>query len=242
MSSHRVEIRPDDAALAADVAAATADQIRACAADGRRAHIVVTGGGIGTAVLSALVAEPIDWGTVDVWWGDERFLPEGHPDRNETQARAALLDHVNIPSDQVHPMPADNGQGAEAAALAYADELAQHSADGFVPAFDVLMLGVGPEGHVASIFPDSPAARAGGSVVAVHNSPKPPPTRVSLTFPAIRSAREVWLVAAGAAKADAIAAALAPGTNPVDVPVAGALGAVETVAWLDEASASKIAN
>ncbi len=108
-----------------------------------------------------------------------------------------------------------------------------------VPAFDVLMLGIGPEGHVASIFPDSPAAHARGSVVAVRNSPKPPPTRVSLTFSALQAAREVWVLASGAEKAEAAAQALS-GVSPVTLPAAGARGTERTLFLLDEAAAAKL--
>jgi 6-phosphogluconolactonase len=108
-----------------------------------------------------------------------------------------------------------------------------------VPAFDVLMLGIGPEGHVASIFPGSPAGQATGSVVAVRNSPKPPPTRISLTFGALQAAREVWILASGAEKAEAVARA-AGGASRDQVPAAGARGTQRTLFLLDEAAASKL--
>ncbi len=240
MTRHTVHIRPDEATVARDAAAALVQRIRDRQGAGGHVHIVVTGGGVGTMVLAALVTADIDWSAIDLWWGDERFLPEGHPDRNATAAQAALLDQVPIPAAHVHAMPADSGQGADQAARDYADELASASTNGVAPDFEVLLLGVGPEGHVASIFPHSPAAVAAVPVVAVHDSPKPPPTRVSLTFPTLRGAREVWLVASGEAKADAIAAAVSANTNPVDVPAAGAVGRVETVVWLDEAAASAL--
>ncbi len=240
MTRHTVHVRPDEAAVARDAAAALVQRIQDRQRAGGSAHVVVTGGGVGTMVLAALVAADIDWSAIDLWWGDERFLPEGHPDRNATQAQAALLDHVPVPPEHVHPMPADVGQGVEQAATDYADELARFSTNGVAPDFDVLLLGVGPEGHVASIFPHSPAAVASAAVVPVHESPKPPPTRVSMTFPTIRGAREVWLVASGAAKAEAIAAAVAADTDPVDVPAAGALGREASVVWVDEAAASAL--
>jgi 6-phosphogluconolactonase len=111
--------------------------------------------------------------------------------------------------------------------------------DSAVPAFDVLMLGVGPEGHVASIFPEAPAAYATGSVVAVRNSPKPPPTRVSLTFSAIQAAREVWVLASGAEKADAVAEALS-GVSQDKLPAAGARGRDRTLFLLDQEAAAKL--
>ena len=240
MSEHVVHVRPDEQTLATDVAAALVERIRRHQADGGPVHVVLTGGGVGTMVLQSLASAALDWSTVELWWGDERFLPEGHPDRNATGAYDALLDHIDIPAANVHPMPADRGQSVEQAALDYADELASAATNGFAPEFSVLLLGVGPEGHVASIFPHSPAAVAAESVVAVHDSPKPPPTRVSMTFPTLRSAMEVWLVAAGAEKAEAIAAAVADGTDPIDVPAAGAVGRRATLVWVDQAAGADI--
>jgi 6-phosphogluconolactonase len=218
----------------------------AIAAEGR-AHLVLTGGGIGTKVLAAIAADPardaVGWRQVDVWWGDERFEPAGDPERNETGARSALLDHIDLDPDRVHVMAGPDGpdgDNEDAAAVRYAAELKAAAPEGAdVPAFDVLMLGIGPEGHVASIFPDSLTAHATGSVVAVRNSPKPPPTRISLTFSAIQAAREVWILASGAEKADAVAEALS-GASQDKLPAAGARGRDRTLFLLDEAAAAKL--
>jgi 6-phosphogluconolactonase len=101
------------------------------------------------------------------------------------------------------------------------------------------MLGIGEEGHVASIFPESPAAYAQGTVIGVRNFPKPPPTRISLTFPAIRAAREVWILASGVGKAEAIARSLADESED-KLPASGAQGTRRTLFLIDEAAASKI--
>ncbi|WP_237405257.1 6-phosphogluconolactonase [Streptomyces sp. SN-593] len=214
------------------------------------ASVVLTGGRNGNGLLAALAESPardaVDWARLDLWWGDERFLPEGDPERNYTQAREALLDAVPLDPARVHPMaPSDGGyeSDVEAAAAAYAAELAaaagpeDHTR---VPSFDVLMLGVGPDTHVASLFPEHPGTREDvRTVIGVHGSPKPPPTRISLTFPAIRSAREVWLLAAGEDKAGAVALALsAPGE--VQAPASGAYGRARTLWLLDRAAAAKI--
>lgn len=214
------------------------------------AHVVLTGGGVGTATLAALAASPardaVDWTAVDLWWGDERFLPSGHPDRNETQARAALLDHVRVPAERVHAMPASDGafgDDVDEAARGYADALAAACApedrDG-VPAFDVLMLGVGPDAHVASLFPGHPGVHVEDlTVTAVRAAPKPPPTRISLTWPAIRAARAVWLLAGGAEKAAAVSTALS-GADRVAAPAAGATGRRSTLWLLDRAAAATL--
>jgi 6-phosphogluconolactonase len=219
-----------------------------CAARGH-ASLVLTGGGIGTRVLTELAAAPareaVDWRHLDIWWGDERFLPTGDPERNETGARKALLDHVDASPDRVHPMPGPDGPDGpdpEAAAARYAGWLlaaSQPEDHSQVPSFDVLMLGIGPEGHVASLFPGLPALYEERTVVAVHGSPKPPPTRLTLTLPAITAAREVWILASGEDKAGAIRLALS-GAGPVQVPAAGARGRQQTLFLLDRAAAAQV--
>ncbi|MDQ1685247.1 MAG: 6-phosphogluconolactonase [Frankiaceae bacterium] len=213
------------------------------------ASVVLTGGGIGVATLRELAASPardaVDWERLDVWWGDERFLPAGHPDRNDTQARAALLDAVAVVPERVHAMaPSDGpaGDDVDAAAEDYAAKLAAAARPedhGDVPTFDVLLLGVGPEGHVASLFPGSPALYDDRAVVPVRGSPKPPPTRLSLSMNSINAAREVWLVAAGEEKAAAARMALA-GAGATAVPAAGVHGRSRTLWLLDRAAASKL--
>ncbi|MET9272288.1 6-phosphogluconolactonase [Kribbella sp. NPDC003557] len=206
---------------------------------GAVAQVVLTGGRVAAAVYQAVAESParveVDWRRVEFWWGDERFLPSGDPERNETQARDAFLSALDVDPARVHPMPADSGQGAEAAAAAYAEELAAAGS----PTFDVLMLGVGPDGHVASLFPGYPQLGVTDvAAVAVHDSPKPPPTRVSLTLPQLNNAREVWFVVSGEDKAEAVAKALSEG----DVPAARPKGRNRTLWLLDEAAAGKIPN
>ena len=241
--------------LASAAAARTVTRLADAVAARGHAHLVLTGGGIGTKVMAAIAASPardaVDWRLVDFWWGDERFLAAGDPERNETGARSALLDHLDLDESLVHVIPGPDGPDGDdpdAAAARYAAELAAAAAracDGAsaggegVPVFDVLMLGIGPEGHVASIFPDSPAAHADGTVVAVRDSPKPPPTRISLTFGALQAAREVWVLASGAEKAEAVAAARS-GVGQVELPAAGARGTERTLFLLDEPAAAKL--
>ncbi len=213
------------------------------------ASLVLTGGGIGTAVLAELAAAPardaVDWRHLDIWWGDERFLPGGDPERNETAARQALLRHLDTDPARVHPMPGTDGLDGpdpEAAAERYAASLARAARPedhGPVPSFDVLMLGIGPEGHVASLFPGMPALYDERPVVAVRGAPKPPPIRLTLTLPAIRCAREVWIIASGVEKAGAVRLALAE-VGPVQVPAAGARGRQRTLFLLDWAAASRL--
>lgn len=256
-----VVVHPDAGTLAAACAARLLTRLLDVQSVRTPAHVVLTGGTVGIAVLAEIARSPlrdaVDWSGVHLWWGDERYLPAGDADRNETQARVALIEALGdaLPPANVHPMPASDAPGIgspEDSAAAYAVELARFAApagaaaDGAahvhgavaVPAFDVLMLGVGPDGHVASLFPGHEAVQVTGvATVAVHGSPKPPPERVSLTFDAIRAAHEVWLVAAGSEKAAVIAAALA-GAAVDQVPAAGALGSRATRCLLDAQAAT----
>lgn len=214
------------------------------------ASLVLTGGGIVIAALRQLArvqsAAAVDWRRLDIYWGDERFLPHGHPDRNETQAREALLDHVGVDPTRVHPMGTSDGpwgDDPDAAAGAYEDLLVNSRRPedrGPAPSFDICCLGVGEDGHVASVFPGSPAVyETERAVIGVRGSPKPPPTRITLTLPAIRCAAEVWLIVSDSAKAAAVTMALS-GAGEVQLPAAGATGRRRTLWLLDRAAAAKL--
>jgi len=212
------------------------------------AYIVLTGGGTGVKLLKHVGSHgaAIDWSKVHLFWGDERYVPADDDDRNDKQAREALLDHIDIPAANVHAMPASDGEfgdSIEDAAAAYADVLAANASDGApAPDFDVHLLGMGGEGHVNSLFPHTSAVREQSRlVVGVTDSPKPPPRRITLTLPAVQRSREVWLVVAGAEKADAVAAAVG-GADPDEVPAAGAVGLEATLWLLDDAAASKLSS
>ncbi|HEV3290985.1 MAG TPA: 6-phosphogluconolactonase [Streptosporangiaceae bacterium] len=249
MTTPEVLIHHDAGLLARAAAARLVTSLVDRQAAAGSASLVLTGGGIGTAVLAELAAAPardaVDWRRLDIWWGDERFLPAGHPERNETGARQALLRHLDADPARVRPMPATDGPDGddpEAAAARYAGWLAAAARPedhGPVPSFDVLLLGIGPDGHVASLFPGLPALYDERPVVAVRGAPKPPPVRLSLTLPAIRCAREVWVLAAGAEKAGAVRLALS-GVGQVQVPAAGARGRQRTLFLLDRPAASRI--
>lgn len=250
MSRPHLVVHQSPELLAASCAARLVTKLVDAQAAKASASVVLTGGGVGIAILEQLRDSPardaVDWSRLDVYWGDERFLPEGDSERNERQAREALLDHVPLDPSRVHPMAASDGEfgnDPDAAAEAYARTLADQAAREHhtgVPVFDVLLLGMGGEGHTASIFPESPTVYEDErTVVAVRNCPKPPPTRVSLTLPAIRQAAEVWVVTAGESKADAVALALS-GAGEVQIPVAGANGQLRTRWLLDRAAAGKL--
>jgi len=248
MSESSVVVHADPQVLATAAAARLIIKLLDAQAGRGSASVVLTGGRGAAEVYRSIGRSPareaVDWSRVDVWWGDERFLPAGHPDRNETQAREALLDSLPLDPARVHAMPASDGpdgDDAKAAAARYARELAAAAKPGSseLPHFDVLMLGVGEDGHVASIFPEHPGGYETGTVAAVHNSPKPPPTRISLTMPTIRTAEEVWLIAAGKDKAAPVGMAI-EGAGPKQLPAAGAVGTDKTLWLLDRAAAANV--
>jgi 6-phosphogluconolactonase len=243
-----VEASPTE--LATNTAERTLSTLRAALAARPEAHLIVTGGGILEKVLGAIAAAPerdsVEWRRVHVWWGDERYVPTDSPDRNDKPAMNLLFDHVDVDPAKLHRMPASDsgfGDDAEAAADSYAAELAaavpgDETAD--VPEFDVILLGIGPDGHCASLFPGHPGTRMlDRSVIAVHDSPKPPPTRISLTFPTLDAAAEVWFIASGEGKAEAVAKALS-GAAREEVPSAGPRGRRRTLWLIDRDAASQL--
>lgn len=248
MSEPEIIRHPDAETLADAVADELVRQLQSAVAYRGVAHLVLTGGGIGIAVLAELrrIADRVglDWSDVHLWWGDERFLPDQDPERNETQAYEALIEHIDIPADQVHPMPSSDGiDGAELdhAATRYSRELAVAAhGEGPVPRFDVCLLGVGPDAHVASLFPGLPQVHDDEAAVeGVRDAPKPPPLRVTMTLPSLRRARQVWLLASGESKAEAVRLGVAGGSVD-EAPVAGARGSERTVFWVDREAASKL--
>src|SRR5450756_1347428 len=179
-----------------DVATAAAADIAEALREGARS-LVLAGGTSPQRCYELLSHMDIEWGRVTVLFGDERCVPPDHPDSNYRMARESLLDRVSPAS--VHRMPAELGPD-EGAGL-YAHIVAS------VAPLDVVTLGVGEDGHTASLFPGHPALKATALVVGIREPPKPPPQRVTLTLPALRSARRVIILATGAGKADAVAKA-----------------------------------
>lgn len=200
-------------------------------------HVSLTGGTVGIQILENLDPEhQINWNNVHIWWSDERFVPTGDPERNEGQATAALIHRLPIPAENVHRMPAsDQGMTLEEAVDAYDAELAKYWPE--QPEFDITLLGVGPDAHIASLFPGLEGIDVDNcAVIAVSDSPKPPAERISLTLPAINNSKNVWVVAAGADKAEAVFAAFTQ-TNKSLAPVCAVSGTEETVFFTDEDAA-----
>jgi 6-phosphogluconolactonase len=190
-------------------------------------HIVLAGGGTPRRLYQALAGEAHDWSRWQVWFGDERCLPVGDPERNSTLASEAWLERVAMPAENIHAIPAE--LGARAGAEAYVLELAAstglqgtqptsalprtpslRTGEGarFVDMFDLVLLGLGEDGHTASLFPgrDPGAGTAAPDVLAVFDAPKPPPERISLSARRLSRAHRVLFLATGAGKREAIAA------------------------------------
>jgi 6-phosphogluconolactonase len=199
-------------------------------------QVALTGGRIATRAYESLGAEgassAVDWSRVELWWGDERFVPAESDDRN-AEPTLELLSNLRLNPDRVHPMPATGaGMDLDQAAGAYAAELGD-------TVFDICLLGLGPDGHVASLFPEHPSSYAEGRVIPVRAAPKPPSDRISLTLPVINRSREVWFLVSGPDKAAAATMALL-GAGPVQVPGAGVAGADRTLWLMDAEAASQL--
>lgn len=250
-NARRVLVHADKQTLAGSVAARFITKVVDLLDQQSEVNVVLTGGSVGTAVLAAINESPardsIDWSRVCLWWGDERWLTRGDPERNDTGAREALLDHVALLPENIHwaPAPGDTDDldagDLDAAALAYSAELAATAPEGAAyPRFDITFLGVGPDGHVASLFPEAAGIRVtDATVIAVRNSPKPPPERLSLTLPVLNSSDRIWLVLSGPDKAAALGLALA-GASTLEVPVAGVEGRLRTVFFVDQDASAEV--
>lgn len=217
------------------------------------AHIGLTGGTIGIELLAQAARNPlktaVDWSGVHIWWGDERFVAPDSDDRNAVGAREALLASLDIPEDHIHEIPGtDRASSVAAAAEQYAAALAAygHSAHLPFPALDVTLLGMGPDGHIASLFPTRTELLVdGAATVAVTDSPKPPPERVSLTRHVLNTSAQVWFVVSGAEKAPALKRALEQaGTEPTAELIgdgllpAATISGTERTLWLVDATAA----
>ncbi len=195
---------------------------RAVAARGRLT-IALSGGSMPKLLAAALIVEPllsdIDWAAWHVFWADERCVPLTHPDSNYRLAREHLLDHVPIPAAQIYPI--DDSLEAAAAAAAYQATLARvfQPVANQLPRFDLILLGLGEDGHTASLFPGHPLLNEAERWVApIFDSPKLPPQRVTLTLPVINQARQVAFIASGAGKVNTLKQVLEPEPGSPSLP------------------------
>ncbi len=230
-------VRYADAAELADHAAARLlSTLIELQDDGHVVQVCLTGGRIAHAVY-ALLGEQVGDSTLDparleLWWGDERFVPTGDPERNAGPTLALLAGHFPLDPSRTHPMPSADGViDAAASAATYAKELGDTR-------FDLCLLGLGPDGHVASIFPNHPSSEPTTQpVIGVSDAPKPPPERISLTIPTLNESSQVWFLVSGAEKSNALSRSLAGDTS---LPAGRVAGRERTLWLVDQAAASEL--
>ena len=196
--------------LARRAAAWMAGEVKRAVARSGRCALALSGGSTPRPAYERLATEPaVPWDAVEVYFGDERAVPPTDPASNYRMARETLIERVGLPEGCVHRMEADDPD-LEAAAARYAALLPDR--------LDVLVLGMGPDGHTASLFPRSPALRETKRKVVPATSPVPPVNRLTITPPVIASARRVSVITAGAAKAPLVAQVLQGPWRPEELP------------------------
>lgn len=229
----------------ADLQAAAAERISALSAaavaERGRFFTAISGGSAPPGVfrlLTTTLRDQVAWPTWSVVWADERYVPFSSDDSNYLLARSSLLDHVPIPSDQVYPVATYYADPAVAAAIY--DRLMGNLLELHGGRIDLALLGMGPDGHTASLFPRHPALTAAPEALAcvVTDSPKPPPLRISLTARALNTARNVIFLVSGADKAERVRAALREPTDPHELPARLIQPPDGGVTWMLDAAAA----
>jgi 6-phosphogluconolactonase len=232
MSTEVVNRFKDGAAVADGAAEKFVTHVAELLATKDLVHVMLTGGTVGIATLRSIAeredAHLLDWSRIHVWWGDERFVAADSDDRNALQARKALLGKVSIPEANIHEFPAaDSLLSLDEAASLFEAELAIHR-----PHFDLAFVGMGPDGHICSLFPGKPTPAAGVRVIAEHDSPKPPPQRLSFTYEAVNDVDQLWFVVAGSDKAPAVFQVF--GDDPTSLPAGRVHGKIKTIWFVDQ--------
>jgi 6-phosphogluconolactonase len=220
--------------LVSSAATMIASKLKELSKSGDEFHIVITGGTVGTRTLESLAKQTrqADLSKLHIWWVDERYVTRDNPDRNELQARKAWLSSSTIPEINIHAFQSSEYGTIEEAAADFARALVQYS-----PKFELVLLGMGEDGHVASLFPGSQAPEIDNWVVVEKGSPKPPTGRLSLSFTALNSAEEVMFLVSGIEKAQAVSDVF---SGHQELPAANVSGRKRTIWLLDKDAASKI--
>ena len=243
VSVHTLEVFPTVDELNAAVGRAFFERLRALineAGTDVRINVAISGGAITTSLLPSLLpcVDQVDWSRVRVWLVDERYVSTGDKDRNDDQAwdgflyAASGVEFVRMPSADTS---APSAGSLDDATAAFADTWRSLMGD---RSFDIALIGMGPDGHICSLFPGRVDMDEASPILAIRNSPKPPPERITVSMPIMRRCPEVWLTTAGSAKAEALGRAFA-GESPLDLPVAGILSPTTRV-YVDEAAASRL--
>ncbi|MGD2180118.1 6-phosphogluconolactonase [Lusitaniella coriacea] len=233
-----VEVLADKTALIARSRDLILEKIQTAISQRGQFTIALSGGGTPKPLYEALAAESLPWDKIHIFWGDERYVPPQHPDSNQLMARQAWLDRVDLPETHIHPMPteADNptadAQAHEAQLKAFFPE-----AQDF-PAFDLILLGIGDDGHTASLFPHTEALEVRDRWVTIGNKDGQP--RITFTIPLINHARCVLFLVAGASKQTALEHILAEEGDPLQYPARFIQPQGELYWLLDRAAGSVI--
>ena len=239
-----IHVSPNPQALAEEAARRFAVLSREAIGARGRFVVALSGGSTPKALLRLLALPPyrdtLDWGRIHVAWGDERCVPPNDAQSNYRMAREALLAHVPIPAGNIHRMPAENPDH-EAAANDYAATLRSlfGLGEGEMPRFDLIHLGLGTEGHTASLFPGSPALRERERLVAAPWVEKLDAYRITLTPPVLNAAREVQFLVAGAEKAAIVRQILRAPRNPDELPAQVVAPTDGQLVWLLDAAAAQ---
>jgi 6-phosphogluconolactonase len=243
-TEREIKVFADAASMAADAAQRFVTLAREAIADHGRFRVALSGGSTPKLlhqILASKYHDDVDWGLVEVFWGDERFVAPDHPDSCYLMARETLLDHVPIPAANIYIMPTV-GDTPEASANSYGETLKSVFGED-VPRFDLIFLGMGPDGHTASLFPHQPEVvnPSDALVAPVFDSPKPPPTRLTLTYRVLNNAAQVVFLVGGADKADTVREVLFGEPNSAEYPSQAVKPSNGHLAWLlDNAAAAKI--
>ena len=209
-----------------------------------RFTIALSGGSTPKVLYSLLGDEPyrsqIDWAHVDIFWSDERCVPPDSEDSNYYLAQQVLLSKISIPDNQVHRMPADRPD-RDAASQAYTEEMYRTFGTIHIPKFDLIQLGMGPEGHTASLFPHQSSLHEQQRLVIPVTVPKPPPPRLTFTPPILNAARHILFLVTGSDKADAVHAVLEGDYQPDEYPAQLVRPTNGEITWmLDTYAAEKL--
>lgn len=238
MSRPIVHRFPDASSVAKNAAADLTTRLGELLARLPEVHIQITGGTVGILTLTELATieafSQLDLRRLHVWWGDERFLSSDHEDRNAVQAKKALFNKLNGPLPRLHEFPStDEGLMLDAAAEKFSSEVRA-----LAPTFSIALVGMGPDGHVCSLFPGKTYPSDNLLIVAEHDSPKPPAERLSFSYQAMNQVEEIWFVVAGADKQQAVDVAF--GDNPTSLPVGKIKGSKATHWYLDSTAGTTV--
>jgi 6-phosphogluconolactonase len=212
-----IEILPNKEALIARSLDLIVEKLQAAIQSRGEATIALSGGSTPKPLYEALAQQSLPWSQIHVFWGDERYVAGDHPDSNQRMARHAWLDQIDIPAHNLYPMPTEAGD-PQIDAQTYENELARffRVAAGEFPFFDVILLGLGDDGHTASLFPHTPALQVCDRLITVGNKDGQP--RLTFTVPLINHGRCVIFLVAGASKQTALAEIFAEISDPETYP------------------------